>query len=441
MESKGGKKRSSSSSSNTTLFYEAPLGYINEDVRPNGGIEKFRSAAYSNVIVRFLSSAGFFLRSTFACSRSVTVSGKLCSCCTCSCIGITMAVSAIGFEGYEKRLEISFFKSGGKGLRSLSRAQLDEILAPAECTIVSSLSNGLVDSYVLSESSLFVYSHKIIIKTCGTTKLLLAIPPILKLADSLFLTVKSVRYTRGSFIFPSAQPYPHRYFTEEVAVLDGYFGKLGKGSKACVMGGGDKRQEWHVYSASVESVSTNAPTYTLEMCMTGLDTEMASVFYKDQSSSAASMTVNSGIRNILPDSEICDFEFEPCGYSMNSIESDAISTIHVTPEDGFSYASFESVGYDLQRLNMNQLVERVLVCFEPREFSVAVHVDSVAYHSLGEICKLNVEGYRRGERSIKELGTVGTIIYQKFNAISICGSPRSTLRCRWEEEEDSLMTA
>ena len=51
METKGGKKKSSSSNS---LQYEVPLGYSIEDIRPNGGIEKFRSAAYSNV--RFLHS-------------------------------------------------------------------------------------------------------------------------------------------------------------------------------------------------------------------------------------------------------------------------------------------------------------------------------------------------------------------------------------------------
>ncbi|PRQ53208.1 putative S-adenosyl-l-methionine decarboxylase leader peptide [Rosa chinensis] len=48
MESKGGKKKSSSS--NSSLFYEAPLGYSIEDVRPHGGIKKFRSAAYSNCV-------------------------------------------------------------------------------------------------------------------------------------------------------------------------------------------------------------------------------------------------------------------------------------------------------------------------------------------------------------------------------------------------------
>ncbi|GMP28532.1 hypothetical protein CsSME_00004034 [Camellia sinensis var. sinensis] len=42
METKGGKKKSSSSKS---LFYEAPLGYSIEDLRPHGGIKKFRSAA------------------------------------------------------------------------------------------------------------------------------------------------------------------------------------------------------------------------------------------------------------------------------------------------------------------------------------------------------------------------------------------------------------
>ncbi|KZV57927.1 hypothetical protein F511_12533 [Dorcoceras hygrometricum] len=224
---------------------------------------------------------------------------------------MALPVSPIGFEGFEKRLEISFFEPNifadpeGKGLRCLVKPQLDEILGPAECTIVASLSNEYVDSYVLSESSLFVYPYKIIIKTCGTTKLLLSIPPILKLAKSLSLSVRMVRYTRGSFIFPGAQSYPHRNFSEEVAVLDGFFGSLGSGrGNAYVMGGSDNRQKWHVYTACAHSVEYFNPVYTLEMCMTGLDREKASVFYKKESSSATLMTHDSGIRNILPESDM-----------------------------------------------------------------------------------------------------------------------------------------
>ncbi|XP_073221196.1 S-adenosylmethionine decarboxylase proenzyme [Cicer arietinum] len=351
-----------------------------------------------------------------------------------------MAVSAIGFEGFEKRLEICFSDPGlfsdpqGRGLRSLTKSQLDEILAPAECTIVSSLANDDVDSYVLSESSLFVYAYKIIIKTCGTTKLLLSIPPILKLAESISLKVRSVRYSRGSFIFPGAQSYPHRHFSEEVAVLDGYFGKLGSGSMAYIMGGSNEAQNWHVYSASADSVSPIDSVYTLEMCMTGLDREKALVFFKEQSGSAAKMTVNSGIRKILPNSEICDFDFEPCGYSMNSVEGAAVSTIHVTPEDGFSYASFETVGYNLKTMNLNELVVRVLDCFEPTEFSVAVHVDN-ASKSFEQGCLLDVKGYCREERSHEGLGMGGSVVYQKFVKTSDCGSPRSTLKC-WKDEDE-----
>ncbi|CAA0828807.1 S-adenosylmethionine decarboxylase proenzyme 3 [Striga hermonthica] len=360
---------------------------------------------------------------------------------------MALSASAIGFEGFEKRLEISFLKPNisadpeGKGLRSLSKSQLDEILGPAECTIVASLSNEHLDSYVLSESSLFVYPYKIIIKTCGTTKLLLSISPILKLAELLSLSVQTVKYTRGSFIFPGAQSYPHRNFSEEVSVLDEYFGNLGT-SKAYVMGNSDEYHKWHVYSACASSVEASSdPVYTLEMCMTGLDRDKASVFYKQESSSALLMTKSSGIRNILPESEICDFEFEPCGYSMNSIEERAISTIHVTPEDGFSYASFEAAGYNLKRVGIDQLVERVLACFNPSEFSVSVHAE-FGGKLVEDLCGLlDVNGYVSDETSLKELGSGGSIVYHKFLCTkAFCGSPRSTLKCYGgedtEEEEE-----
>ncbi|XP_076959866.1 S-adenosylmethionine decarboxylase proenzyme-like [Bidens hawaiensis] len=350
--------------------------------------------------------------------------------------------SVIGFEGYEKRLEISFVDHGGRGLRSLTRNQIDEFLAPAECTIVSSLSNDLLDSYVLSESSLFVYSYKIIMKTCGTTKLLLSIPPILKLSGELGLNVKSVRYTRGSFIFPGAQVFPHRSFTEEVMVLDSHFGKLGMGSNAYVMGGADKDQKWHVYSASAESadrVTDTASVYTLEMCMTGLGKRSASVFFESESSSAAVMTEDSGIRKILPESEICDFDFDPCGYSMNAIEGDAISTIHVTPEDGFSYASFEAVGYDFKSLDLTRLVERVLACFQPSEFSMSLHGSENQVKKLGlEDSDMNVKGYCVEETKYEALGECGgSMVYYGFvRGGSSCGSPRSTLHRCWSETEN-----
>ncbi|KAG8058035.1 hypothetical protein GUJ93_ZPchr0002g24003 [Zizania palustris] len=88
-----------------------------------------------------------------------------------------------------------FSDPNGSGLRLLSRAQIDSVLDLAKCTIVSEPSNEVFDSYVLSESSLFVYPYKIVIKTCGTTKLLLAIPRILELAEEISLPLAAVKYS------------------------------------------------------------------------------------------------------------------------------------------------------------------------------------------------------------------------------------------------------
>lgn len=360
------------------------------------------------------------------------------------CVAPTM--SAIGFEGFEKRLEIEFFPSSlfvdpeGIGLRALTRSQLDEILKPAECTIVSELSNEQLDSYVLSESSMFIFPYKIVLKTCGTTKLLFSISQILNHASSLSLTLKNVKYSRGTFIFVGAQSFPHRGFAEEVSYLEKYFGNLGSGGKAYVMGDSTKNYNWHVYSASAEGVATdenNDPVYTLEMCMTQLDAECASVFYKNNCKSASEMTLTSGISDILPDSKICDFDFDPCGYSMNATEGAAVSTIHVTPEDGFSYASFESIGYGPDYIDLKALVERVLRCFRPKVFSVAVHVNARVGQTSWTKTDNPPRGYFCDMVSEQELTGDGKVLYLVFRRGN-AEPPVSKLPLfSWEEEGES----
>ncbi|KAK8923523.1 S-adenosylmethionine decarboxylase proenzyme [Platanthera zijinensis] len=351
--------------------------------------------------------------------------------------------SPIGFEGYEKRLEITFSEAPlfvdphGRGLRSLTRPQIDSILDAAKCTIVSQLSNKYFDSYVLSESSLFLYPHKIILKTCGTTKLLLSIPVILDLADMLMLSVAAVKYSRGSFIFPGAQPAPHRSFSEEVAVLNQFFGCLASGGSAYIIGDpAVPNCNWHVYYATEKP---ELPLVTLEMCMTGLNNERAKVFFKNSElghvSSAKEMTKYSGICDIIPEMEICDFEFDPCGYSMNGINGKALSTIHVTPEDGFSYASYEAMGFEPGAISYNNLIERVLRCFEPLNFSVAVTIFGGRPLACSYGQKLEIDGYNCKDHVQQELPGGGLLMYQSFMlSTEGPGSPRSILHC-WECED------
>lgn len=355
-----------------------------------------------------------------------------------------MACSPIGFEGYEKRLEITFSEASlfvdphGHGLRALTRPQIDSILEPAKCTIVSQLSNKDFDSYVLSESSLFVYPCKMILKTCGTTRLLLSIPVILDLAAELSLSVTAVKYSRGSFIFPGAQPAPHRSFSEEVAVLNQFFGRLASGGNAYVIGNPAlPNLNWHVYYATEKS---EQPLVTVEMCMTGLNSERASIFFKNSVpghvSSAKEMTKRSGICDIIPEMKICDFEFDPCGYSMNGINNQALSTIHVTPEDGFSYASYEAMGFEPSAISYRNLIERVLRCFEPVNFSVAVTIFGGRPFACSYGQKVDVDGYKCKDLVQQELSGGGLLLYQSFKASTDgSASPRSILYC-WEAEDE-----
>ena len=61
---------------------------------------------------------------------------------------------------------------GCRGLRDVTREEWTELCVAAACEILDVRSNEFFDAYLLSESSLFVYPVKLILKTCGTTTLL-----------------------------------------------------------------------------------------------------------------------------------------------------------------------------------------------------------------------------------------------------------------------------
>ena len=66
-------------------------------------------------------------------------------------------------------VEVDFTPSLGPegGVRNLGRSVWEDILAEAGMFILSAHCGRDFDSYVLSESSLFVYPHNVLLKTCG----------------------------------------------------------------------------------------------------------------------------------------------------------------------------------------------------------------------------------------------------------------------------------
>ncbi|KAK6020928.1 adenosylmethionine decarboxylase, partial [Ostertagia ostertagi] len=100
------------------------------------------------------------------------------------------------FEGAEKLLELWFANSSGRS-GSLRR--------------------------IPSESSLFVSERRLILKTCGRTRLLAALPTIIQLAADyaeVLIKVVSVYYSRKNFLRPELQPEEHRSFDAEDHTLE-----------------------------------------------------------------------------------------------------------------------------------------------------------------------------------------------------------------------------
>ncbi|CAL0330689.1 unnamed protein product [Lupinus luteus] len=289
-----------------------------------------------------------------------------------------------GFEGFEKRLELHFFGDDPEiftlGLRKIDFESIQQVLEAVQCTVVSAVGNSYFDAYVLSESSLFVYPTKIIIKTCGTTQLLKSIHHMLHFAHHLGLTLCSCLYTRGSFIFPKSQPFPHTSFKDEVTYLEDTIPSNLCHRKASIMPSKSSSHSWHVFTANHYSVSHphipyDNDIFTMEICMTELDPILARKFFRRNrdgttgDSAGKEMTELTGINEINPNAVICDYAFEPCGYSMNGMDGERYSTIHVTPEDGFSYASFECAGSFND--DIVHMLMKVVQIFRPGTMSIS----------------------------------------------------------------------
>lgn len=199
------------------------------------------------------------------------------------------------------------------------------------------------------------------------------------------------------------------------------------------MGTESHKINWHVYSAVAEEEDSNpSPTaYTLEVCMTELDRDLAAHFYKRPGNEMANeMTVSAGINTLLPNSQICDFAFEPCGYSMNSIESSGYSTIHVTPEEGYSYASFEVMGYNPRTLDLQDLLSRVAGTFNPSTLSFSIYTNDSREQSGQDplnswVLSALPCGYECETTSRQELQAGGIVVFHTFTKKSDTSSPNS----------------
>lgn len=309
------------------------------------------------------------------------------------------------FEGPEKTLEVCFRRKDGEdmnmesfqkaGLRLLKRHELDQICKRARCTILSSISNQYLDAYVLSESSLFVYNYMIIIKTCGTTTLLRCLALVIELGRRLGLELDWVGYSRKNFNFPDDQCFPHGSFTQELEYLYGHKRLCDKLDGNGYTLGPITDDHWFVFVAdqTVRSKPGLDNDRVLNIMMFDIDPDIADIFYynkyapkgdnetEDEAVKRISFeqTRAAGIDALCPGAEFDPRAFEPCGYSMNAILYKSYYTMHITPEEGSSYASFET---NQKLASYTALISNVVRSFKPRRFIMTMMADEGALKEI-----------------------------------------------------------
>eukprot|EP01115_Flamella_aegyptia_P006136 TRINITY_DN2582_c0_g1_i2.p1 TRINITY_DN2582_c0_g1~~TRINITY_DN2582_c0_g1_i2.p1 ORF type:complete len:343 (-),score=93.48 TRINITY_DN2582_c0_g1_i2:8-1036(-) len=275
-----------------------------------------------------------------------------------------------GFEGPEKRLEVCFKRNYDRpeGLRSYTKDQWQEMLNFSACTIISTKKNEYFDSYVLSESSLFVWPFKLMIKTCGTTTLLRILPTLLSYAKQVDLEVEFVQYSRKNFLFPHVQKAPHTDWSLEVKLLNEHFD-----GNSYILGPitGD---HWYLYTADYsQPYEETTKETTLEIMMHHLNPRAAAKFYR--APETGDQDKFPGVAELVAGQDTDEFNFTPCGYSMNGLVDETYSTIHVTPEAHCSYASFET-NWNLS--TYKRAITRVFELFQPGTVTLTLFSDSTS---------------------------------------------------------------
>ncbi len=281
------------------------------------------------------------------------------------------------FEGTEKKLEI-MMRPGAPSLRSKGKPFWSEIVALSHATILSTLGNTEADAYLLSESSLFVHDDRCIMITCGRTTLIEA---ALELTRRLGLdSIRSLIYERKNENFPGLQPST---FDDDVMRLNA------KLPGTSMRFGDPKGHHVSLYHLD-RNAAPDANDVTLEILMYGLDPKSAGRF---SGGDTTRIRTGSGILSLLAGEAVDDHAFDPEGYSLNALEGPTYATVHVTPEEAGSYASFET-NRVLGDAGVRDQVQRAIEVFRPQRMDVILFQRRVHFGDLGTEYPLVMEELR-----------------------------------------------
>jgi len=240
------------------------------------------------------------------------------------------------FEGSEKKAQIIINTEKLSLLTDIENNFWEALVKTCGAKILSSMTNNSCKALLLSESSLFIWHHKLLLITCGTSQLVKAIEFFI---DNYPINIiKQISYQRKNEYFSQAQP---SCFSQDVQTLRQYIS-----GKAYRFGDLDSHHNYlfhqdNHFQANICDKSYEIVAYHIS--------ESASNLLTDSSLTAFKIRSLFDIDKLFPHFEIDDHVFHPFGYSLNGIHNDKFFTIHITPQAESSYISV-SANFDLINL-------------------------------------------------------------------------------------------
>lgn len=297
------------------------------------------------------------------------------------------------FEGSEKKFEV-ILSSNSPSLLDRENSFWDKLVLASRASVLSRIDSSDGFALLLSESSLFVFRHRVIMITCGQTRL---IDALLMLLDSLSLDlVDVVVYERKNELFPQNQSTT---FDDDVE-------ELSRRIEGTTLVLGDKSAHYVALFHSTKPYTPAPNDSTFELLMQDIDNGICSLFTMKPVLCAEVMHRRSRVNNILPDFIIDDHVFNPCGYSLNAIKDEYYYTLHITPESDCSYVSFET-NYPFKPGRLMEAATEVLSLFKPKSFAFVAFEKTV--HT-----KFEDLGYSLAQTHVKQLDSGYTVHYQQF---------------------------
>jgi S-adenosylmethionine decarboxylase len=296
------------------------------------------------------------------------------------------------FEGPEKKLELVVTPEFGS-LRALGLDVWRRVVEAAGASILSAQRNEHCDGYLLSESSLFVYDDWFAMITCGQTTLVDAFEEVLRSVPRE--AIAFLVYERKNEHYPEHQPTT---FYDDARRLESLV--PGRAIRF-----GDEHGHYIQMFHTTRPFVPETTDPTVEVLMHSIDRRVAERFIGGGSTHRKNMAAELGIDSILPGFVTSEHVFEPAGYSVNALKGAEYYTIHVTPEDLGSYASFET-NYDFGG-ELSELVAGIVELFQPRAFDVLAFLPDAE-------ATLRVDGYSLGDHVVDALGGYRVSYFQYF---------------------------